>query len=386
MIKHLRPLCLLLILALLSGAAFASGQAPSSANIKIQPLKSEPALTPTDQPPQLHQPLVVGVKVAPPFVIDDHGHYSGLAIDLWQQAAADHGWKYQYKAYDLEGLLDAVSSDQVDVGVGAITATAEREKRMDFSHVLTSSGLGVAVRSQQTAGWLAVVEALFSLAFLKVIVTLVVLLLIIGLLMWFFERRKNPEQFGGKHSQGIFSGFWWAMVTMTTVGYGDLAPRTIPGRLIGMVWMIAALIVVSFFTASITSALTVGQLTQRVSNVNDLASMNLTSLPNSTSAQWLAAKHFAYTKSDNVDDALAQLAAGKTDAVIYDKPLLRYEIQQRYRGKLTVLPLVLARQDYAFALPSHSSLREPIDSSLLRRINAPDWSELLKHYFGDDGS
>ena len=381
--KLLRPLCLLLILTLTSGVTFASPQSPTRAEVKINPVRSAPALTPTDQPPPVHQPLLVGVKVAPPFVIEDHGKYSGLAIDLWQQTAADHGWKYQYKRYDLKGLLDAVSSDQVDVGLGAITATSDREKRMDFSHPLTSSGLGVAVRSEQTAGWLAVVEALFSLAFLKVIVTLVILLLVVGLLMWWFERRKNPDQFGGQKSQGIFSGFWWAIVTMTTVGYGDLAPRTIPGRLIGMVWMIAALIVVSFFTASITSALTVGQLSQQVHSVDDLASMKITSLSNSTSAQWLGGKHFDYSKTGSVDDALAQLAAGKTDAVVYDAPLLRYDIEQHYRGKLHVLPLVLARQDYAFALPSHSSLREPIDTSLLRRINAADWSERLKHYFGD---
>lgn len=380
--KLLRPLCLLLILTLTSSVAFASPQAPVKADVKINTVKNTPALTPTDQPPPVHQPLLVGVKVAPPFVIEDHGKYSGLAIDLWQQTAADHGWKFQYKPYDLKGLLDAVSSNQVDVGLGAITATAEREKRMDFSHPLTSSGLGVAVRSQQTAGWLAVVHALFSLAFLKVIVTLVILLSIIGFLMWLFERRKNPEQFGGRKSQGIFSGFWWAIVTMTTVGYGDLAPRTVPGRVIGIVWMIAALVVVSFFTASITSALTVGQLTQRISSVDDLGTMKLASVPNSTSAQWLGSKKFSYTKAKNVDDALADLAAGKIDAVVYDKPLLHYDIDQQYRGKLTVLPLVLARQDYAFALPNHSSLREAIDTSLLRRINAADWSERLKQYFG----
>ncbi|MEO7071936.1 MAG: transporter substrate-binding domain-containing protein [Rhodanobacter sp.] len=386
MIKPLRPLGLLLLLGLCASNAFAGQQAPASTNIQIYPVQNEPALTPTDLPPPLHQPLLVGVKVAPPFVINDNGHYSGLAIDLWQQTAADHGWKYRYKAYDLKGLLAAVGSAQVDIGLGAITATADREKQMDFSHTLTSSGLGVAVRSQQTSGWLAVVGALFSLAFLKVICTLVVLLFVIGLLMWFFERRKNQEQFGGKNSQGIFSGFWWAIVTMTTVGYGDLAPRTVPGRLVGIVWMITALLVVSFFTASITSALTVGQLSQRVNRVDDLASMKLTSVSNSTSAQWLDTNRFNYAKAVSVDDALAQLATGTTDAVIYDKPLLHYNIQQQYRGKLRVLPMVLARQDYAFALPDHSSLREPIDTSLLRRINADDWAQRIKHYFGEDGN
>ncbi|MGA7296095.1 MAG: transporter substrate-binding domain-containing protein [Rhodanobacteraceae bacterium] len=113
------------------------------------------------------QTLVVGVKLAPPFVIKDGQDYQGLAIDLWQEVAADHGWTYTYKPYDLEGLLQAVQHGQVDVGLGAITATAEREKHMDFAHPLTSSGLGVAVRKQGGSGWLAVVQALVSPAFLK---------------------------------------------------------------------------------------------------------------------------------------------------------------------------------------------------------------------------
>lgn len=371
MSKPLPRIALLCLLSVFFSMARAQSNAPASAS------STAPAAGKT---------LIVGVKVAPPFVIEKNGKYSGLAIDLWQDAAKDHGWKFTYKKYDLEGLLNAVSSDQVAVGLGAITATAERERRMDFSHLLTSSGLGIAVRNHQTAGWLAVVSALFSAAFLKVIGTLALLLLLVGLLMWFFERRQNEEQFGGTRRQGIFSGFWWAMVTMTTVGYGDTAPRTVPGRLVGMVWMLTALIIVSFFTASITSALTVGQLSQRVTSAKDLSSLKVTSLADSTSAQWLDGNHISFNKAANLDQALADLAADKTDAVVYDKPLLHYDIQQQFQGKLTVLPLVLARQDYAFALPTHSPLREAIDTSLLQRINSDQWNKRLEDYFGKESS
>lgn len=384
MTQHLRLFGLLLSFCLMSGAALAA--TPQNAStIKIYPLATgtTTALTPIDQPPRLRQPLIVGVKVAPPFVIDDHGQYHGLAIDLWQEVAADHGWRYVYKPYDLDALLDAVSDGEVDVGLGAITATADRERRMDFAHPVTSSGLGVAVRGGQTAGWLAVVRALVSPAFLKVIATLALLLLVVGFLVWLLEHKRNPEQFGGSRSQGIFSGFWWAMVTMTTVGYGDTAPRSVPGRILGLVWMLAALVIVSFFTASITSALTVGQLSDRISRADDLGGMRVASVPSSTSADWLERQGFSYTKAPDVDTALADLAAGRVDAVVYDAPLMRWDIQQHFRGKLKVLPLVLERQDYAFAVPTGSRLREPIDTSLLQRINAPDWPQRLKKAFGE---
>ncbi|MEO8779667.1 MAG: transporter substrate-binding domain-containing protein [Rhodanobacter sp.] len=384
MTKSLRALCLLSI-SLIAGFAFAAAPAPASSVIKVYPIAAGTAatVTPAARLQSADQPLIVGVKVAPPFVIEDHGKYSGLAIDLWQEVAADNGWKYVYKPYDLEGLLDAVSNAQVDVGIGAITATATREKRMDFAHTITSSGLGVAVRGGQTAGWLAVVRALVSPAFLKVIAMLALLLYVVGFLVWLLEHKSNPEQFGGTRRQGIFSGFWWAMVTMTTVGYGDTAPRTVGGRIIGLFWMLAALIIVSFFTASITSALTVGQLSDRVSSAADLGGMQIASVPSSTSADWLARQKFGYTKTKDVDAALADLAAGRVNAVVYDAPLLRWDIQQHYRGKLKLLPLVLERQDYAFALPTDSRLREPINMSLLQQINAVDWTERLNKAFGE---
>lgn len=332
--------------------------------------------------PAPERALVVGVKVAPPFVIEDGDRYRGLAVDLWEDIAADHGWRYSYKAYDLEGLLDAVEKREVDVGLGAITVTADRERRMDFAHPITSSGLGVAVRKEEGSGWLAVVQALISPAFLKVIATLCMLLLVVGCLAWLFERKQNPEHFGGSGGKGIFAGFWWAMVTMTTVGYGDVAPRTVPGRLLGMVWMLTTLLVLSFFTASITSALTVGKLGDPIESGDEVGRLRIASVETSTSGQWLKRNQNEFQAVGSLDAGLQALVAGDVDAVVYDAPLLRWQINRDYHGRLRVLPIQLERQDYAFALPDESPLSEGIDTSLLQRINGPDWDRRLKKYLG----
>jgi ABC-type amino acid transport substrate-binding protein len=250
---------------------------------------------------------------------------------------------------------------------------------MDFSHPILSAGLGVAVRGGSTAGWLAVAQALASPVFLTVVAALVLLLLVAGVLLWLLEYRRRPEPSGDNRS--LFSGIWWVTAAMTSVG-SDNAPRTLGGRIVGLVCMLAALAIAACLTATITSALTVGQLGDRVRHATDLADMSVASVPAGTGAAWLQRQRLDYRQARDADAALADLAAGRVDAVVENQPLLRWDIRQRYRGRLKVLPLLLQRQDYAFALPAGSRLREPIDVSLLGQISAPDWPQRVERAFG----
>jgi voltage-gated potassium channel len=51
----------------------------------------------------------------------------------------------------------------------------------------------------------------------------------------------------------LWDGIWWAVVTVTTVGYGDVYPKTVQGRLVGMVLMLVGIAFLSLLTASIAS-------------------------------------------------------------------------------------------------------------------------------------
>jgi voltage-gated potassium channel Kch len=51
-------------------------------------------------------------------------------------------------------------------------------------------------------------------------------------------------------------GVYWAVVTMTTVGYGDKTPKTTAGRLIAVLWMVASVALISILSTSIVSRMT----------------------------------------------------------------------------------------------------------------------------------
>lgn len=57
----------------------------------------------------------------------------------------------------------------------------------------------------------------------------------------------------GKGTSGILDTLWWALVTITTVGYGDVVPHSTLGRVVGLILMLSGVVLVSLFTATIAS-------------------------------------------------------------------------------------------------------------------------------------
>lgn len=334
------------------------------------------------EPPAPRETLVIGTKTAPPFAFEEAGVWKGASIDLWSRLARELDLEYEIRSYgdDLDALLAAVQAGEVDAGVAAITVNGDRERRMDFSHPFYSTGFGIAVRPVEKETWKTSAAKVFSWQVLRVILLLACVLLVMGTLVWLVERRANPEQFGGSIPSGIGSGFWWAAVTMTTVGYGDKSPRTVLGRALSLIWMFTALFLIGMFIANMTSALTVGQLGGPIRGLEDLANANVATIEGSTSEAWLRENRIPFRYFEDPAVALEAVAHGSMDAMFYDKPLLEYRAAQTMGGRVELLQGDFGHQDYAIALPEGSPLREPLNRALLASPIQAAWRDILFRY------
>ncbi len=328
--------------------------------------------------------LIVGTRHVPPFAIKGpSGTWSGISIDLWRDIATDLELEYAFEEANLQGLIDGLQDGRLDAAVAALTVTASREKVVDFTHAFYHSGLGIAVPSKNESGWTAVLKRVASTQFAGAVAILAILLFMVGFVVWLFERNLNPEQFGGRIGNGLGSAFWWSAVTMTTVGYGDKAPRSFGGRLVALIWMFASILLISSFTAAIASALTVSQLDTGVDGPEDLPGLRVATVPGSTSQAYLAAHHIVVVPCETPADALQAVLRGDTDAAVYDAPILRYLANKELHLPLRVVARVFEPQDYAIALRQGSALRESINQALLEKTTSAQWQELLYRYLGE---
>jgi ABC-type amino acid transport substrate-binding protein len=345
---------------------------------------------PTHVPMQAGRRLVVGLVHTPPFCIrSDDGSWSGISVELWEGIAADLGIDTEFREATMTGLFDDLAPGRpLDVSIGALTITAEREDRVDFTQPYFLSGLGVAVKTAPDAGgprsWLG-----RALEWWRIVAALFVSLVLVSLLIWALEHKNNPKEFGGdgKKYRGIGSALWWSAVTMTTVGYGDLAPRSPAGRLVAIIWMFVSLFMVSWFTASMASILTTDRLDAgpgafAVRGPDDLRRLHVAVVAGTSSEVYLKRHQIDYIAVP-LNELLEFLLTGRAQVALADAPVLRYMARSEpFAGKITVLPQTLQTEPYGIALRDGSPWRKLVDRALLHRLAAPAWRDLLYRYLG----
>lgn len=323
----------------------------------------------------------IGIQLTPPFVTQNHdGSYDGLSVKSWNLVNESLNYDYQYQEYKtLSALLNAVESGEVDFSINPITVTDNRMLRINFSQPYFISHTGIAKRKESKV--INILKNLWSWEFISAILVLLGVIFIFGFLVWLFERKKNPEEFGGGKGKGLMEGFWWSAVTMTTVGYGDKSPRTTGGRIIGLIWMFMAIIIISSLTASIASSLTVKSISGEINGIADLSRFKVATVKSSSAAELLDQYGIESEKLVTERDGITLLNNKEIDLLVYDQPILHYEIEKLNLGKdIEVLEKTLKKDYYSYSFPKNSDLVDKIDPALVRTLKKMEWENLIKEY------
>ena len=324
--------------------------------------------------------LIVGINPEPPFVIQgENGTWDGISIRLWRAVADSLNMTYQFAEVNKEGSAVELLNGDVDVLLlGDVTSKSEAD--VDFSHIYYTSELGLATSSSISLSRLS--KAFFNERFWKIAIALSILLLIVGSIIYLVERGSNEDHFGGDRSvaKGIGSGFWWAGVTMTTIGYGDKAPVTFLGRALALIWMLIAMAVTAVLTASLVSVVMGSSGGKKIEAPGDLRNMKIAAIEGSAASQYLDSERIAYKAFSSLSEALEAVNKNDLKGVFHTVPALRYHINNDPDLSLRVQPLKLDPHYYAFAVAPKSRLRKEINLGLLTILNTALWRQELDRF------
>jgi|SRR5690625_613667 len=344
------------------------------------------ASQPTPPATSGNTPIRVGVYVSPPFVMTDRsGDYTGLAVELWEKAAQDLGWHYQYvKLPTIHKLVDALQNKDIDVALTNLTVNKSRAKRINFTQPWSRGGLRIMIydEGRTKTGFWAVIEGLSRSGYLLTYAWIIAVIIAATCLLTIFDRRFD-ENFPARWRDGIAESFYTVMSVVTS---GKPASRKNLfgwlGRIWQGIWLVCGLAVLAFVTSSVTSVMTTLSLTGQINSVADLAGKSVAVREGSTGEAYanlvgLDTQHF-----DNLDGAVAALQSNKVSAIIGDGPVLEYYQHTNQGSGVAVVGRTFSPENYGFGLQLHSTMTKPLTVELLGLEKGGYLDGLRKKYFG----
>ncbi len=325
------------------------------------------------------QELRVATVTRPPFSMVENGVETGFSLDLWAALVADMGRTSSVdRVEQFNDMLSMIENGEADAAIANISITAAREADFDFSQPIFESGLQIMVHGDAASP--SIFSALFSKDILLAIALSFGVLFGGGLLMWRFERGQEGY-FDMPAKKAAFPAFWWALNLVVNGGFEERVPRSVFGRLFGVLLVVSSLFVVSLVVAKITATLTVAEIQSTVNSVNDLYGKKVGTTRGSTASTYLDNRDLRHKSYDDLASLLAAFESGALDAVVFDAPILAYYVNTS-DGDAALAGPVFLRENYGIVLPSGSPLAEPLNQSLLRLRENGAYDGIYRKWFG----
>jgi ABC-type amino acid transport substrate-binding protein len=326
--------------------------------------------------------LKVAVYDFPPCVIIKNGvKPTGFDIEVFEEIAKRSKLDVKFEIGEsFPSIIEGVEKRTYDAAIAGITITGEREAKFDFTHPYLNSGLSICVNKDSDVNMVNVLLKYFNQMKMPIYL-FAAFLLFSAILIWVLERGKL---FSKGLLKGVSDGIYWAITTITTVGYGDKTPQTPIGKLVTMIVMLVGIgFIFPYIVASMNTALQSEKVESAIFSVEDLEDKKVSTEKETTAETFLKSINCQAIAETRIDDSYKQLILGKIDAVVFDMPTLKYFVKNSGKKKCKIVGDMFDRQYYGFALQQNSPYRETLNESLVDFMRTDEYWDLHEKWFGD---
>ncbi|KAJ3695387.1 hypothetical protein LUZ60_000764 [Juncus effusus] len=334
----------------------------------------------------------VFVNISGPIQANVSTGVTGYCIDVFNAVLSKLPYAVPYDFYPFvdssdtyDNLVYQVYLKKYDAVVGDTTIRFNRTTYVDFTMPYTESGVSMVAPIKpdaSTSMWiflkpLTTTLWLASLAFF----------FFTGFVVWLIEHRINPE-FRGTPWQQFGLIFYFAFSTLVFAHKEKLESNL--SRFTVIIWVFVVLILTSSYTASLTSMLTVQQLTPTVTDVNQLIKQgDHVGYQDGSFVNGLLIKLGFdekklknYSTPDEYADALSKGSANGGVAAIFDEiPYLKVFLSQ-YCDKYIMTGPTYKTDGFGFVFPRGSPLLPDMSRAVLTVTEGPEMIEIERKWLG----
>ena len=308
----------------------------------------------------------------------------GYSIDLWNELSKRIDVSSELVAIpSIETLFGATKRGDIDVLLGPLAMTEQREKLVDFTHPVVHSGLQIAVSRERDGRLLTALNNLISWELVSILGGVIGTIVLTGHLLWIFERRHNAESFPTPYPRGAWEAVWWSVSTIITGGCENKVISTVTGRFIATASMIGGIVLVALLTSTLTTTMTVDQVTGTVRSPRDLFGKTVACQEGGVVVD--AVKEFGGSPVlyPDLEEMMAAVSREECDALVSESHTLMLALYTSGADNLRLVPGIFDSFDFALALPQGSTLREPLNNAILQMREAGRLDEIKERWFGE---
>lgn len=333
-------------------------------------------------------PLKVGVVLSPSFVEKPKDPaattvaYEGFALDLWRLVALRLGRMSDFVEYpNFDALVGAAAKGEVDIGIGDISATADRAAKVDFSYPIADGGLRVMVATAPKHSLRELWNGLVERGHIEIALYGGALVLVASVLMMHFFRRIDKEFPATMHDG--FAESLYRTVSITVSGKSKVVSTTNwITKILAAIWLVCGVGIVAYITSSITSVMTTQVSAGSVASVADLKDKPVGALKGTISESYCWRAGFATHSFATLDEAVKALVSHELAGIVSDGPVLEAYDHAHPELPITEVGPLFEKHKYAFVLPKSSPLRGLVDQQLIASEERGDTAKLALKYFG----